>query len=299
MRAGFVTLAILCSTIPQLSGQETVPRDGISVPISTAVLLGGVKDAGSKGVIKSVLMIQCPKDEIKGSGFAMNKGRVIITNSHVLGTCTPAELVGISPVVERPIRFLSFERDNTRDVAALCPVEQLAFSMKLDVDKNARIDSEVETWGYPLSYADRAPILSRGYIAGYRTEVIPANSTPALLVKHLIVNGAFNPGNSGGPLILRKSGKVIGVVVAKWTLWSPNVENAILGFSRPRLKIRSGFTWTDPQTGEQVPVSDEEVIAEVLQEFYSASQVMIGEAVSISELQQFINERRTRLSCWR
>jgi len=53
------------------------------------------------------------------------------------------------------------------------------------------------------------PLLSVGYIAGFRS-VTKGGKTS----KHLIVNGAFNQGNSGGPLMMAQNNRVGGVVVA-------------------------------------------------------------------------------------
>jgi hypothetical protein len=115
-------------------------------------------------------------------------------------------------------------------------------------------------------------------------------------VKHLIVNGAFNPGNSGGPLIDRSTGKVIGIVVEKWSLWSPNIESAIQGFSHPRGTIGGNFSIKDSE-GHAKGISDELEMAIVLKEFYDASQVMVGEAISVSEPNAFIAEKRQALGC--
>src|SRR2546430_15752460 len=90
---------------------------------------------------------------------------------------------------------------------------------------------------------------------------------------------AFNPGNSGGPLIDRASGKVIGIVVEKWRLWSPDIEAAIYGFSHPRAAMRGTFSRVNGQ-GQTEQVSDQEVLGLVIKEFYDKSQVMVGEAIS-------------------
>jgi len=55
-----------------------------------------------------------------------------------------------------------------------------------------------------------APLLSVGYLAGFMDH--PIRSKPP---KHLAMNGAFNPGNSGGPLFKSNEDKVIGIVVSK------------------------------------------------------------------------------------
>lgn len=269
---------------------------GQNVPASTQVLLKGVRSAESKAVIKSVLMITCPKDNHKGTGFVLMGGGIITTNSHVVGSCQADELVGSSAVSPDPVKFTKMAQDTNRDLALLCADKALPFSLALDGDQNAPVETEVETWGYPLRYQDPAPVLSRGYVAGY-TLGKDANGQPKNpLVKHLIVNGALNPGNSGGPLIDRASGKVIGIVVEKWTLWSPNIEVAINGFSHPRIATSGTFSRINAR-GQQEGVSDQEVLGTILKEFYDTSQVMVGEAISVSELNTFLKDKRKDLGC--
>jgi S1-C subfamily serine protease len=266
-------------------------------PASTQVLLDAVQSPASRGTIKSVLMIQCPKDRSKGTGFAVSRGSVITTNSHVVGNCKAEELVGVSPVADQPIKFVKMEKDDNRDLALLCAAKPMPFSLELNGDENPPVETEVETWGYPLRYQDPAPILSRGYVAGYRTESRPhVDRTTGSPVKHLIINGALNPGNSGGPLIDRTSGKVVGILVEKWTLFSPNIETAIQGFSHPKTMLEGTFSGTDAQ-GKTVSISDQEMTAIVLKEFYDLSQVMVGEAISVSELNAFVKEKRKDLAC--
>jgi hypothetical protein len=88
----------------------------------------------------------------------------------------------------------------------------------------------------------------------------------------------------------------IGIVVEKWTLWSPNIEKAIQGFSHSRGFIGGTFSVVDAQ-GHEKGISDQEMTAIVLKEFYAASQVMIGEAISVAELNAFITQKRQALAC--
>jgi hypothetical protein len=260
-----------------------------NLPIATQTLLDGVRSPESKGVIKSVLMIQCPKDNGKGTGFVLSGGNVITTNAHVVGTCSAGDLIGISSVSDEPVKFATVEKDPGRDLALLCTTKPLPFSLELKGDENPQVETEVETWGYPLRYQDSAPVLSRGYVAGYTTK-------PGTSVKHLIVNGALNPGNSGGPLIDRANGKVIGIVVEKWRLFSPDIEAVISGLQRPKTATLGGLQVTDVN-GVTQGVSNEIAMAIALKEIYDKSQVMIGEAISVSELNAFIKEKRGALAC--
>jgi S1-C subfamily serine protease len=123
------------------------------------------------------------------------------------------------------------------------------------------------------------------------------NGRPGKPVSHLIVNGALNPGNSGGPLIDRATGKVIGIVVEKWTLYSPLVETVISGLTRPGGGGIGGRFSRPDANGQSVAITDEEATGAALQELYLKSQVVIGEAISVSELNAFIRERRKDLPC--
>jgi Trypsin-like peptidase domain len=287
------TFAYVVLLIIGFQTQCVLAQDNKTLPISTQTLLSGVTRVESRGAIKSVLKIVCPKDQRKGTGFVISAGNIITTASHVVGTCAPEELVGTSSVTTEPVRFTAMRTDSNRDLAILCTSKPLPFSLFLNDGKNPDVDTEVETWGYPLSDNDPAPLLSRGYVAGYGTNVRQAGATP---VKRLIVNGAFNPGNSGGPLIDRATGKVIGIVVEKWTLWSPQIQAAIHGFANSSGNSYGTFSYVNEQ-GQRVPVSDQKVLSDVLDEFYKTSQVMIGEAISVSELNAFLKEKQKELPC--
>jgi S1-C subfamily serine protease len=289
--------AVVLLLVTHSSAQNASTTAKQSIPIATQLLLENEHSVAQRRVIKSVLMIQCPKDNSKGTGFALVGGGVITTNSHVVGSCTKEELRGISSLSEKPVTFSSMVQDTNRDLALLCTTSPLATQgLELNGDERPPIETEVVTWGYPLRYQLPAPILSRGYVAGYRMEIRQDNQRPGKPVSHLIVNGALNPGNSGGPLIDRETGKVIGIVVEKWSLYSPLVETVIEGLQRPGISLGGRFSRTDTN-GNTVAVSDEEATAAALQELYEKSQVVVGEAISVSELNVFIRERRKDLAC--
>src|ERR1700730_4624142 len=266
------------------------------IPVATQTLLDNVKSSESKSVIKSVLRIECPKDSAKGTGFVVSGIGVIVTNAHVAGNCNAADLVGVSAVSNDPVKFSSMVKDDNRDIALLCPTKALPFSLKLSGDEKPLVETEVETWGYPLRYNRAAPILSRGYLAGYDEGLDAQGRLKNPLVEHLIVNGAFNPGNSGGPLIDKATGQGVGIVVEKWVLFLPFVEQVINALEHSPTMSGSALSYIDAN-GKTVRLMNEQIPAAALKEVYDKSQVMVGEAISVSELNAFIKEKKKDLAC--
>lgn len=173
-----------------------------SIPVSTQILLDGVQRPESKTVIKAVVMVVCRKDNSKGTGFILSPGWMIVTNDHVVKTCAAGELEITPSSTNETVKIVDIKSDANRDLAVLCTDKALPFSLTTAGDEHPTIETEVETWGYPLKYQSRAPILSRGYVAGYSSDIMPADrGGTGVPVSRLIINGAFNPGNSGGPLI--------------------------------------------------------------------------------------------------
>lgn len=148
------------------------------------------------------------------------------------------------------------------------------------------LGKEVTTWGFPLIYNGPAPILSVGYVAGFNAVQVKTKSGERT-VKHIVVNGAFNPGNSGGPVFLSGENKVVGIVVWRQRILSQMVPGVIDYLKHPGAFLGGGLkiTFSD---GTTRPVSNEEGVALVLEEFYNTVQIMIGEAISVSELTDFL-----------
>jgi len=119
-------------------------------------------------------------------------------------------------------------------------------------------------------------------------------------VKHIVVNGAFNPGNSGGPLLQRQDSKVIGVVVAKFHLYPPFVEKIIEGLNNEKYGMMHGVNDANGKPlmgpdGQPLQVSEAQMVGAVLEQFYKTTQVMIGEAISVAELRTFMKEKKSEV----
>lgn len=144
------------------------------------------------------------------------------------------------------------------------------------------VGSVVRTWGHPLGYSGPAPLLSVGYLSGFIAHQVGSN--PA--VKHIVVNAAFNSGNSGGPLFAGSDSQVVGVVVSKaLPLFTPFVQSAIQAFANNQSGVV--FNGTGPD-GRAITMVESQLVAHVVASLRDMAQVMIGEAIAVEELKAFI-----------
>jgi S1-C subfamily serine protease len=244
-----------------------------NLPISTKWTLDAAVNIG-RAAIKSVYMIVCPKTTSKGTGFLLSNGP-IITNEHVIKGCNHNDVIGFSSQGDR-ITFSKMVTDAERDLCMLFPSIQLEDGLSIRKDDTLTIGSMVCTWGFPLGYNGPAPLLSVGYLSGFKEHVVQSR-----LLKHLVVNGAFNPGNSGGPLFLANENRVIGIVSTKHA----PISNYLISAIRALASNQSGivFTATDDK-GNSKDFVESQLVAEILVYFRNMTQVMIGEAISTTEL---------------
>jgi len=252
-----------------------------SLPISTQWLLDSIGESG-RAAVDSVFMVVCRKTGQKGSAFLLDTGYVI-TNEHVVRGCTVSDviLVSNSGTQHRASNLVS---DPRRDLVAMCLDASGGLGLK---EGSVDVGVQVATWGYPLGYSGPAPLLTVGYLSGFVAS--QRGATTVQPVKHLVVNGAFNPGNSGGPLFLAGDDSVIGVVVSKHA----PIPRFLAQTIEVLAKNRSGliFAATDDQ-GNKREFSESQLVAEVLYYFRQMTQVVIGEAIAVSELIAFLDEQR-------
>jgi len=278
MLLGFLSLIFWISTFAQTP---------VAVPTSVDARL--VLDAAGpeqRQSLTAIYLIACPNVGF-GSGFLLDTG-IIVTNAHVVATCTEQTLYGIS-TTNKHVSFSRVIPDAGRDLALLVPAEKLTGGLKLAAKDNPVPGALVSTWGYPFGYNGISPLLSVGYVSGYREDA--STGKP---VKHIVVNGAFNHGNSGGPLMISHGNEVIGIVVLTFHFYPPEVKQAI-----DVLMSQKGFglmaaTLNHPD-GSKERVSEAYITAVVLDEFYQKTQVMIGEAVAGSEVAAMIKEHSSEL----
>jgi S1-C subfamily serine protease len=284
-----------------LSAQEPTGRPTIEknaqVPVDTQLTL----DASApiqRSSIRSVLSLRCAKRGVKGTAFVLSSG-IVLTAAHVVCGCNAADVDATSTLNE-PIGFSAIARDEDRDIAALVPKVKLSGGLELAADTMLGVGQRTNTWGFPLIYNGPAPLFSVGYVSGLyeATEkncCDPNQKSTNQKFKHIVVNGAFNSGNSGGPLFIFGQNKVIGIVIWKSIAFTNQVKVAIDGFHRPEIATTGTFSEQLPD-GTTRGVSDQEVLARVLEEFYTKVQVDIGEAVSSSEIRTFLKSHASELS---
>lgn len=243
--------------------------------------------ADQRRAVNSVILLLCPKLGSKGTGFLV-EGGLVVTTAHVVAGARPSEVIGID-VEGNHVVFRQVWLDARRDLAALRPARRLTGGLVLaGAAEELEPGMAVSTWGYPLGHVGTTPLLSVGYLAGFA-----ATESRRGLVKQLVVNGAFNAGNSGGPLFRAGEGTVIGVVASKHAPMSPFVSSAIEALStNPR---GSSYTARNAQ-GEQREYVESQLVAEVLTYLHGLAQVMIGQAVCASEVRRFLRNlgRRER-----
>lgn len=254
-----------------------------SAPISTKWLLDAAGDAG-RAAVQSVFMLVAQATQQKGTAFLLTSGH-LVTNEHVTRDCPLEELVGYS-AAGNAIMFSDVWADADRDIALLAPQRPQAGGLSVRPEGRLEVGVQVYTWGYPLGYNGPAPLLTVGHVSGFMEHRSAAN--PTMVVKHLVINGAFNPGNSGGPLFVAGKNELVGVVVSKHAPMTPFVQSAIAALA----KNRSGLVFSGrDEGGREREFSESQVVAEVLDHFRKLTQVVIGEAVAGSELLAFLSQR--------
>lgn len=245
-----------------------------NIPVATQWTLDAAGPTG-RVAAQSVFMVVCPATSLKGTGFILKNGW-LLTNAHVVKGNDAKGIVGISAMGEQ-IRFVELHSDSSADLALLKPATPIPGGLDLDTGKPPAIGSVVTTWGFPLGYNGPSPLLSVGYLAGF---VDRGGITP-----HLVVNGAFNPGNSGGPLFRADSDKAIGVVVSKHAPISQFQLSAIKALA----ENSSGVVFTAKDgAGNEKQFVESQLVADLLDHFRDLTQVMIGEAISSATVSDFL-----------
>jgi serine protease Do len=181
-------------------------------------------------------------DYSQGSGFLINKQGDVLTNAHVVE--------GSVDVIVRDKNGQEFQGkvigySNNVDVAVVrVPALKNKSPLLLETTRKAQIGEEIITLGSPMGLENTATF---GYISGVdRNFVIE----PHIYEDIYQISAPIAPGSSGGPLLERKTGKVLAINSARHTI------EANIGFSIPIFKVYSLI-----QEWISAPLAEDEIYA--------------------------------------
>lgn len=170
-----------------------------------------------------------PAVTYRGTGFVIGNGRQVITNAHVipesLDTANREALVVFSgrgaKAVATPVRVV--RSDNEHDVALLEMADRVLPALQLGDSSGVREGQAVAFTGYPMGMVlGLYPVTHRGIVSVIAPVARPAEDSRSISAAQMSrLRNPFNvfqldatayPGNSGSPVYLPDSGKVIGVI---------------------------------------------------------------------------------------
>lgn len=189
---------------------------------------------------KSVVQIegQNESNTITGSGFLYNNKGDIITNAHVV---RDADVIYVKTANARAYPAAVVEMGEETDIAVI-RVPQLAGRNSLSVEKDAQAEmgDEVIALGSPHGFQNTVTL---GIISGTERNF----SVDGFNYENVYqISAQITHGNSGGPLINRETGKVIGIN-------SVGTEDGTIGFSIPINEVIEKVTkWSNEAQNEQL-----------------------------------------------
>lgn len=175
---------------------------------------------------KNVMLIEGQNDDetITGSGFLYNKDGDIITNAHVV---EDADIIYVRTANAETYPGAVVGVGEDTDIAVI-RVPELSGKTYLSVDKNneAEIGDEVIALGSPHGFQNTVTL---GIISGTERDLTAEgfDYNNAYQISNEITHG-----NSGGPLINRDTGQVVGIN-------SVGTEDGTIGFSIPIQEVIS------------------------------------------------------------
>ncbi len=271
----FLLIIIMCVT-----GTLSYTEDKISIsaPVTTNI-------AGKNGALaySSVVRVIYPGKDSMGTGF-FHKSGTVITAAHVVNSSDNNAFILMSN--GKRINIIKTIKDDLRDLALIYVSEKPNCTpLPISITSTFSIGDHVSTWGYPYGYGGLAPLLSVGYLAG-----IDRTTQDGILgPEQWVVNAAFNSGNSGGPVLRVEDGAVIGVVSSKMAPLPPYIENALKALE----EAKYGLMFTRNAPGKKSEsISEAQVTAEILKYLRSQTQLVIGYAVRLEDLQKFLRDNK-------
>lgn len=167
------------------------------------VLAKCAREKVGKGSGRSAVQATPAPREQSGTGFFVSRDGQVLTNDHVVGGCTSAQVTDRSG---RTAQATITARDAINDLALLrtdlVPKEVATFRTG-----GARLGEEVAAFGFPF-----ATVLASS--GNFTKGDVSAIVGPKNDIRYLQFTAPVQPGNSGGPL-LDYSGNVVGTVTLR------------------------------------------------------------------------------------
>ena len=260
-------------------GITTSLCSGNDIIVSPPLYSDSAGKFGHKAAV-SVFRIVIPRLDRTGTGFLHKSGK-ILTAAHVVSDCVPQDVLIRLPG-GKDVAISNIISDEDIDVAFLTPSPKISSdSLPVSYKRQFHIGAQVSTWGFPKGYNGVFPMLSVGYLSG--TDAVQSKS--GLTIERLVVNAAFNAGNSGGPLVEIETGSVIGIVTSKLAPIPPNIETIL----RAMRENKMGTIWEHTRPDGTVEhFSQDQMLERVIQYLRSQTQLVVGHAVLPEQLNRFI-----------
>ncbi len=169
-----------------------------------------------------------PKAAYLGTGFAIDNGKRVVTNYHVVLPIIEKQKTAYLRIFhanfsDTGIKAVVVATDEFHDLAVLEHESEPLPSLKIGDSSSVKEGYRVVFTGYPIGFVlGLNPTTHIGIISGIAPLVKPSPSARIIdgdLIRHLNkpydilqIDATALPGNSGSPVILRRSGEVVGVI---------------------------------------------------------------------------------------
>lgn len=200
-----------------------------------------------------------PRFQLRGTGFIVGNGQLVVTNAHVL----PAPAVGDAPALVVQVRqasgewqmrsAVSLESHPAHDLALLRMDGPPGTAARLGDSSTVREGDDLAFMGFPIGgVLGFSPVTHRATVSSITPAALPSPSAGRLSEMAIrgLRNGTFNifqldatayPGNSGGPLFDPETGDVLGVlnmVLIKGTRESALSQPSGISYAIPGVHVR-------------------------------------------------------------
>lgn len=200
-----------------------------------------------------------PRFQLRGTGFIVGNGQLVVTNAHVL----PAPAGGDAPALVVQVRqasgewqmrpAASLESNPAHDLALLRMDGPPGTAARLGDSSTVREGDDLAFMGFPIGgVLGFSPVTHRATVSSITPAALPSPSAGRLSEMAIrgLRNGTFNifqldatayPGNSGGPLFDPETGDVLGVlnmVLIKGTRESALSQPSGISYAIPGVHVR-------------------------------------------------------------